>query len=272
MEIKGGIERGDDDYLAGKLEERGYPGLGETRGRHICEWCLNPYNPTMIHDCYEKRNGINLSEKQLADGTTPVAHRGHNCSADPDSKNFAYRYLLDDVESKFNPIYAPHKFQPSQHGLIGAPCMICGGLPTDESHKEEPVTDVDENKLLEQIQKPAVWVERIAPDQARLEIQNIPNDQALRVVLDVLPKALELYLNKSRDYGGNVMSKIDLGPKACIPDMQRKFGKLVDAIWWDKPLQFEQPDEILRDLLGHIFIILDERRDKDMDDLMRVEE
>lgn len=117
---------------------------------------------------------------------------------------------------------------------------------------------VDKGKSLEIQIKPEVWVDITSEQSANYEIRNIPNDQAIRVVRDVLPKALELYLKKSKDYGGNVMSRRNLGIKACIPDINRKFEKLIDAIWYDKPMQFEQPAEILMDLLGHILIILDE--------------
>ena len=154
------------------------------------------------------------------------------------------------------PIYHPHKFQPTQTGLSGAPCAVCGGLPTDPSHQEEPM---DKDKALEIQNEPAVWVERIRPDAVTFEICNIPNEQAMRVVQKVLPDMLELYLKKSRDYGGNVMDRFGLGAKAAIPDLARKFGKLIDAIWHDKPLQFEQPEEVLKDLFGHIVIILDQR-------------
>lgn len=154
------------------------------------------------------------------------------------------------------PIYPPHKFQPTQTGLIGAPCAVCGGLPTDPSHQEEPM---DKDKALEIQNEPAVWVERIRPDAVTFEICNIPNEQAMRVVLDVLPKSMELYLQKSKDYGGNVMDRFGLGQRAAIPDMARKFGKLIDNIWHGKPLAFEQADEILMDLIGHILIILDQR-------------
>lgn len=98
-----------------------------------------------------------------------------------------------------------------------------------------------------------------------LEVTNLPNEQARRVMLNILPKVIELYLNKSKDYGGNVMDRFGLGQKASIPDMARKFGKLIDAIWYDKPLQFEQPNEILADLIGHILIILDERDRSSLD-------
>jgi len=95
-------------------------------------------------------------------------------------------------------------------------------------------------------------------NQYTITIQGVPNPQAVRVITDVLPKALDLYLRKSKDYGGNVMDRFRLGIKASVPDMARKFGKIIDAIWEDKPLQFEQPEEVLMDLLGHIFIILDQ--------------
>lgn len=221
----------DDDYLSDdpawadpptpverKIAEHGYPGFGpstsqadvmaaeanmpgmyttnfaanNTKGHHVCNYCGNPYNPVIVHECSEMREAKRMGISVYSDGTM-----------------------------------------------------------------------VDKDKVSTAINDPAVWVEQTSHGSAQYEIRNIPNDQAMRVVLDVLPKALELYMKKSKDYGGNVMSRRKLGIKACIPDMNRKFEKLIDAIWDGKPLQFEQPDEILMDLLGHILIILDEMQDKD---------
>ena len=160
-----------------------------------------------------------------------------------------------------------HKFD-GLPGIIGGNCNRCGHPASAPIHNTEEdnwdmgpgkLKVMDDSQRLEIIKRPAVNVERIAPDSVRYEFEHIPNNQALRIVLDILPKALELYLQKSKDYGGNVMDRFGLGEKAAIPDMARKFGKLIDAIWHDKPLQFEQPDEILMDLLGHILIILDQR-------------
>jgi hypothetical protein len=226
------------DYVADKLAERGYPGLGpvtsqadvmqnkanepgmyamsavaNTQGQHICDTCGQVYSPVTGHAC--------IANSQM---------------------------------------YQPHIFQPSQTGVIGAPCIVCGGLPSGPNHiPPEGVAMPDSKQTLELTYTPAVWTERTSPDTVTYEIQNIPNDQALRIVQDILPKALELYLKKSKDYGGNVMDRFNLGQKAAIPDMARKFGKLIDAIWRDQPLEFEQPEEILMDLLGHILIILDQR-------------
>jgi hypothetical protein len=92
----------------------------------------------------------------------------------------------------------------------------------------------------------------------RIEVENAPNDQAKRIVLSVLPKVLSLYLNKSKDYDGNVMAMFNLGPKACFVDLWRKVGKLKGALWDGRPMVGEQADEILMDLVGHTLIILDE--------------
>jgi hypothetical protein len=224
-----------DDYVADKLAERGYPGLGpvtsqadvmqnkanesgmyamsvaaNTRGQHTCDTCGQVYSPVA----------------------------GHACIAT-------------------SPIYTPHVFQPTQTGLIGAPCAVCGGLPSDTGHEVHVMPDI--TRALDLTHEPAVWVEATGKRSATYEFQDIPNDQAMRIITNILPDALELYLKKSKDYGGNVMDRFNLGQKAAIPDMARKFGKLIDAIWRDQPLQFEQPEEILMDLLGHILIILDQR-------------
>lgn len=124
----------------------------------------------------------------------------------------------------------------------------------------EPVHEftIPHAQVLDIAKQPAVWAEKLSANSARLEFENLPNEQAIRVVLEVLPKVVELYLKKSRDYGGNVMELMDLGPSACIPDMLRKFGKIKRAVWDGEEMVGEQPDEIIMDLAGHIFIILDE--------------
>ena len=154
----------------------------------------------------------------------------------------------------------PHKANPDHNGYCqtmfsGVKCDLD---VSNDIHKIAEGTS-DPVKVMEISKLPAVWIEHLAEDKVSYEFQNVPNDQAMRILEDILPKALELYLRKSKDYGGNVMDRFGLGQKAAIPDMARKFGKLIDAIWLDKPLNFEQPDEILMDLLGHILIILDQR-------------
>jgi hypothetical protein len=124
----------------------------------------------------------------------------------------------------------------------------------------ETLGGVNRAKAAEVLAKPAVWVERTGENSATYEFQNLPNEQAIRVVNDILPEVIELYLSKSRDYGGNVMDMLKLGPKASFVDLWRKVGKLKRAIWDEQPMVGEQPDEILSDLVGHVLIILDERQ------------
>jgi hypothetical protein len=84
----------------------------------------------------------------------------------------------------------------------------------------------------------------------------------MRIIQDILPKVAELYLRKSRDYGGNVMAMLKLGPKASFVDLWRKVGKLKRCLWDGEPMQGEQTDEILMDCVGHILITLDEMSQK----------
>lgn len=164
-----GIEHGDDDYLAGKLEDRGYPGYPSTS-------------------------------------------------------------QADEMMAKAND---PHMYA---------------------------VTHMNQVEAMKVNGQPAVWVERIAEDKITYEIQNIPNEQALRIIQTILPKVMELYLSKSRDYGGNVMDLVKLGPKASFVDLWRKVGKLKRALWDDQPMVGEQADEILADCVGHVLITLDEMK------------
>lgn len=120
-----------------------------------------------------------------------------------------------------------------------------------------PGTSVS-SKHLEILDQPGVWVEKLSDKEVKYEFQNIPNEQAMRIVTDVLPKVIELYMKKSRDYGGNVMSMLKLGPKASFVDLWRKVGKLKRCLWDGEPMQGEQTDEILADCIGHILITLDE--------------
>jgi hypothetical protein len=115
------------------------------------------------------------------------------------------------------------------------------------------------NKFVDVAGKPVVWVEYNDKDETacKFEIQNIPNEQAHRILVDVLPKLLELYMKKSMDYGGDVGDLADLGAKATFVDMWRKMGKLKRALWDGVELEGEGPKEIMMDLVGHIFIILD---------------
>lgn len=72
----------------------------------------------------------------------------------------------------------------------------------------------------------------------------------------IMDEAFELFILKSRDYGkaGDL-----LGARGQFADMWRKFGKLKTQIW-DNPertINFEGPEEVLKDLIGHSILFLD---------------
>jgi hypothetical protein len=60
---------------------------------------------------------------------------------------------------------------------------------------------------------------------------------------------------KGKDYGPE-HDQLSLGPRAVFVDVWRKACKLRNAIWNDKPLAFEQPREIMLDMIGHLFLMV----------------
>lgn len=109
------------------------------------------------------------------------------------------------------------------------------------------------NSAIEDDAKPTVWVERIGKDKATYEFQHIPNEQTLNIILTILPRVVELYLAKAKDYGG---TSGGLGPRAPFVDIWRKVIKLKRSLWEGEELQFEQPEELLFDLIGTSLNIL----------------
>jgi len=101
---------------------------------------------------------------------------------------------------------------------------------------------------------PVVFVEQLAHDIVEYRIENIPNDEKIiEIVTSILPGVIELYLKKVKDYGG---VSGGLGPKAPFVDMWRKMIKLKRSLWEGEELKFEQPSEVLRDMIGTVLNIL----------------
>jgi hypothetical protein len=61
------------------------------------------------------------------------------------------------------------------------------------------------------------------------------------------------FLKKNADYGPDPDS---LGPKAIFVDIWRKARKLRRALWDGQPLTYEQPREIMMDMIGHLFLMV----------------
>lgn len=128
-----------------------------------------------------------------------------------------------------------------------------------------PPVDFSNLNLLVLDKGPVVWMEQLSPTLVRLEIDNIPTQEAVEICKYILPDVLEAFLKKNRDYGDSTYgaNAMRLGPKAQFVDIWRKVKKLKRAIWDGEQLHGEQPEEILQDFLGHVLLaLLDYRKDR----------
>lgn len=65
------------------------------------------------------------------------------------------------------------------------------------------------------------------------------------------------FLKKNADYSHQTFSTGDiLGAKGQYAELVRKVFKLQGPLWEGKTMNFEQPEEIIRDLIGHCFLAL----------------
>lgn len=93
-----------------------------------------------------------------------------------------------------------------------------------------------------------------------IQYTNQDPSQVRELIEHDLPRFLDLFLTRSREYGDD--NKFVLGSRGQFADMWRKFGKLKTGIWEGKEAQLtsEGVDEILVDLIGHCFLTLQCRR------------
>lgn len=86
--------------------------------------------------------------------------------------------------------------------------------------------------------------------------------QELReIARDIMPEWLDMFARKNADYGSEG-AKV-LGIKGQYADINRKMLKLKRGLWDDEPMNFEQPEEICLDLIGHLFLTVQMLREKD---------
>lgn len=84
--------------------------------------------------------------------------------------------------------------------------------------------------------------------------ERITSQDIRRVVTnDISDEALDKWLEKNKDYGEQLF---DFDVRAQALELNRKNGKVKDALWYGKPLQFEKLEEVLFDLIGHCFITI----------------
>lgn len=70
----------------------------------------------------------------------------------------------------------------------------------------------------------------------------------------IMPEWLALFARKNRDYGSG--SAYELGVRGQYSDIHRKMIKLKRAMWDGHDLDFEDTDEIIKDLISHLFLTL----------------
>lgn len=81
------------------------------------------------------------------------------------------------------------------------------------------------------------------------------DSQELIVIAErIMPEWLALFARKNRDYGSG--SAYELGVRGQYSDIHRKMIKLKRAMWDGEQLDFEDTDEIIKDLISHLFLTL----------------
>jgi len=97
----------------------------------------------------------------------------------------------------------------------------------------------------------------------RVEIIPGEGDSAelLAIAGTYMPEWLRLFAKKNADYGSG--SAFELGERGQYSDIHRKMIKLKRAMWDGEELDFESTDEIISDLIGHLFLTLHMRAMKE---------
>lgn len=81
-------------------------------------------------------------------------------------------------------------------------------------------------------------------------------DEAYQAIFEeIVPEAVAFFKSKTLDYRGGPAFLL-LGARGQFSDINRKFWKLYQAIWEGQELDGEQPEEIVKDFIGHAFLLL----------------
>lgn len=106
---------------------------------------------------------------------------------------------------------------------------------------------------------------RITPDGDSVEIAGQSGDsrELVNIATHLMPEWLRLFAAKNADYGDG--AKV-LGVRGQYADINRKMLKLKRSLWDGDQLQFEDSDEVIMDLIGHLFLTLDMIRFKEETD------
>lgn len=70
---------------------------------------------------------------------------------------------------------------------------------------------------------------------------------------EIAPEVLDLWNRKSQGYGEQLF---DFDVRAQALELNRKNGKVKDALWHGRQLEFEDLEEVLMDMIGHCYITI----------------
>lgn len=86
--------------------------------------------------------------------------------------------------------------------------------------------------------------------------REMKTESADAIVNTVLPIVLRHFLAKNAEYGDRHRSS-KYGPAGELIGIDRKMDKLRECLWEKKTLKFEQPEEMLTDIIGSALLALD---------------
>jgi len=101
-------------------------------------------------------------------------------------------------------------------------------------------------------------------DQVKYGLQPDDSQQLRDIIEHLVPEWALLFARKNAEYGGGDDGNASvLGIKGQYADIWRKMSKLKRAMWDDEKLEFEKTEEVISDLIGHLFLTLQMMRVKD---------
>lgn len=80
------------------------------------------------------------------------------------------------------------------------------------------------------------------------------SEELRAILIDIMPEWASLFSRKNADYGSG--SSFELGVRGQFSDIYRKMIKLKRSMWDGEDLAFEDEEEIIMDMIGHLFLTL----------------
>lgn len=93
--------------------------------------------------------------------------------------------------------------------------------------------------------------------EVHIDYSEMATNQARNIVSVYLPEWLSLFLRKNKQYAH--LAEATLGDRAMFVDVWRKVNALKLLIWDEEDAGTEPTEEIILDLIGHLFLILEYR-------------